>query len=112
MRNPADVMERAELHEEKGNYAEAERLYKKALSLKCKEVGGQAYDLVPFLYNLGMTQYVNDNFDDALISLNRVLTLLTSQQEEINAEIKEIRNLLCDLTHEAEQASVPMAANA
>ena len=34
MRNPADILERAEVLEEKGNYAEAERLYKKALALK------------------------------------------------------------------------------
>lgn len=112
MRNPADVMEKAELHEEKGNYVEAERLYKKALTLKTKEVGDRSYDLVPFLYNLGMTQYANDNFDDALLSLSRVLSLMTAQEEEINSDVKEIRNLIAEVRNEAEQDSVPMAANA
>ena len=112
MRNPADVMERAELHEEKGNYVEAERPYKKALSLKCKEVGDQSFELIPYLYNLGMTQYVNDRYDDALISLSRVLGLMTTQEEEIGKEVRELRNLLDDVRHDAEQDSVPMAANA
>lgn len=112
MRNPADVMERAELHEERGNYVEAERLYKKALTLKAREVGDQSYDLVPYLYNLGMTQYANDRFDDALLSFSRVLNMMTAQEDEINKEVKELRNLVAEVQNEAEQDSVPMAANA
>ena len=79
MRNSADVSERAELHEEKGNYLEAERLYKKALLLKSKE-SGETPELAPYLYNLGMSQYVNDHYDDALNSFHRLLDLLFLQQ--------------------------------
>ena len=72
MRNPADVLERAEVLEEKGNYAEAERLYKKALALKSKDVDSNSTELIPYVYNLAMAQYVTDHLDDALLSFSRL----------------------------------------
>jgi tetratricopeptide (TPR) repeat protein len=104
MRNPADVLERAEIHEEKGNYMEAERLYKKALVLKSKECG-ETPELAPFLYNLGMAQYANDHYDDALNSFHRLLDLLTMQQADISGDIKEIRAVIDDIHHEVDADS-------
>lgn len=112
MRNPADVLDKAELHEEKGNYVEAERLFKKALTLKAREAGDQSFELAPFLYSLGMSQYVNDHYDDALLSLTRLLDVLTRHEEEIAREIREIRNVISEVRYEAEESSQPLAANA
>lgn len=101
MRNPADVLERAEIHEEKGNYMEAERLYKKALVLKSKECG-ETPELVPFIYNLAMTQYANDHYDEALNSFHRLLDLLTVQQADISGDIKEVRQIIDEIHQEVD----------
>jgi len=113
MRNPADILERAEALEEKGNYSEAERLYKKALALKSKEVGSDSLDLVPYLYNLAMAQYVVDHLDDALLTFSRLLSIYGREEEQISGEIKEIRGLISDIKKEVEEgetSDLPMAA--
>jgi len=115
MRNPADILERAEALEEKGNYAEAERLYKKALALKSKEVAANSSDLVPYLYNLAMAQYVVDHLDDALLTFNRLLSIFTQDEEHISGEIKEVRSLISDIKKEMEEGQevdLPLAAGA
>ncbi|MBU6452223.1 MAG: tetratricopeptide repeat protein [Cyanobacteria bacterium REEB67] len=115
MRNAADILERAEVLEEKGNYAEAERLYKKALALKSKDVASNSSELVPYIYNLAMAQYVVDHLDDALLSFNRLLSILSTDEEHISGEIKEIRGLIADIKKEMEEgnaADLPMAAGA
>ena len=112
MRNSADVSERAELHEEKGNYVEAERLYKKALVLKSKETGEESFELVPYLYNLGMTQFATDKHDDALTSFNRLLNLLTLQQAQISGEINEVRYLINEVYREQDEEAMPISVSA
>src|ERR1700733_4671719 len=115
MRNPADILERAEALEEKGNYAEAERLYKKALALKTKEVGSTSTELVPYIYNLAMAQYVVDRLDDALLSFNRLLAIFSQEEEHITSDIQEIRGLISDIKKEVEEgqaADLPLASGA
>jgi tetratricopeptide (TPR) repeat protein len=101
MRNPADVLERAELVEEKGNYQEAERLYNKALSLKVRETGDNSLELVPYIYNLGLSQFVNDKLEEAELSFQRLLGIMLVKQSELTREIEEVRNLLQDIKDEA-----------
>ena len=109
MRNPADVLERAEMHEEKGNYVEAERLYRKALNLKAVECDQaskkdkDSFELAPYLYNLGMSQYANDHLDDALLSFSRLLNIMSAKQEEIIEDMREIRNVMVEIKREAEE---------
>ena len=113
MRNPADVLERAEMHEEKGNYVEAERLYRKALNLKAVECDQESkresikekdsFELAPYLYNLGMSQYANDHLDDALLSFSRLLNIMSAKQEEIANDMREIRNVMVEIKLEAEE---------
>lgn len=115
MRNPADILDRAELLEEKGNYAEAERLYKKALALKTKEVGSNSNELVPYVYNLAMAQYVMDHLDDALLSFNRLLSIFSQEEEHITSDIQEIRGLIADIKKEVEEGEtveLPLASGA
>jgi tetratricopeptide (TPR) repeat protein len=115
MRNPADILAKAEVLEEKGNYAEAERLYKKALALKSKEVGSDSTELVPYVYNLAMSQYVVDHLDDALLSFSRLLSIYSREDEHISGDIQEIRGLIGDIKRElveGEPADLPLAAGA
>jgi tetratricopeptide (TPR) repeat protein len=107
MRNPADILEKAEALEEKGNYAEAERLYKKALALKTKEVGSNSVELVPYVYNLAMSQYVVDHLDDALLSFNRLLSIFSQEEEHISSDIQEVRGLIADIKKEVEEGACP-----
>ncbi len=107
MRNPADILERAEVLEEKGNYAEAERLYKKALALKTKEVGSNSVELIPYVYNLAMAQYVVDHLDDALLSFNRLLSIFSQEEEHISSDIQEVRSLISDIKKEVEEGQCP-----
>jgi tetratricopeptide (TPR) repeat protein len=113
MRNPADVLERAEVLEEKGNYAEAERLYKKALALVSKDTASNSLELVPYVYNLAMAQYAVDHLDDALLTFNRLLSILSTAEEHITGDIQEVRALIADVKkemEEGEQLDLPMAA--
>ena len=86
-----------ESFEEKGKYFKAERLYKKALNLKSREVEGDSKELIPYLYSLGMVQAALDRVSDATSTLSRLLSLLIRHEGEEHADVQEIRQVIREL---------------
>lgn len=106
MTRDTDYLSLGESFEEKGKYFKAERLYKKALSLKIKQVEPTSAELVPYLYNLAMVQAALDKNDEALRTFDQLLPIMISEFGEEHVDIKEIRNVMNDLVGESQELVV------
>lgn len=106
MNNIADVVVKAEMLEERGEYRKAERMYKKALVMQEKAVGEDHPELADYLYNLGMIQCALDKNTDAERVLNRLLTLLQDDTTERDYDAQEIVLLLDSIRNGNEEDEV------
>lgn len=102
MNNIADVVVKAEMLEERGEYRKAERLYKKALVMQEKAVGEDHPELADYLYNLGMIQCALDKNTDAERVLNRLLTLLQDDTTQRDYDAQEIHLLIDSIVNGSE----------
>ncbi len=107
MRNIADVVVKAEMLEERGEYRKAERLYKKALVMQEKAVGEDHPELADYLYNLGMIQCALDKNTDAERVLNRLLTLLQDDTTERDFDAQEIELLIDSIRKGGDEEDIP-----
>ncbi len=103
MNNIADVVVKAEMLEERGEYRKAERLYKKALVMQEKAVGEDHPELADYLYNLGMIQCALEKNSDAERVLNRLLTLLQDDTTERDYDAQEIHLLIDSIVNGSEE---------
>ncbi len=106
MNNIADVVVKAEMLEERGEYRKAERMYKKALVMQEKAVGEDHPELADYLYNLGMIQCALDKNTDAERVLNRLLTLLQDDAAERDYDAQEIVLLLDSIRNGNEEDEI------
>lgn len=111
MKNVADVVLKAEMLEERGDYRKAERFYKKALLMQEQTLGEDHVDLADYIYNLAMIQCVLDKNDEAELSLTRLLNLLQDESIERDYDAQEIVMLLDEIRNE-EEVLAPQAATA
>lgn len=102
MKSIVDVVAKAELLEERGDYRKAERLYRKALVMQEKKVGDEHPELVSFLYNLGMIQCALEKNLEAERNLGRLLSILLIQKTESDADVQEILLVLDELRQDTE----------
>ncbi len=111
MKNVADVVLKAEMLEERGEYRKAERFYKKALLMQEQTVGEDHADLADYIYNLAMIQCALEKNDEAEVSLTRLLNLLQDESIERDYDAQEIVMLLDEIRNE-EEVLAPHAATA
>ncbi|MCC6977672.1 MAG: tetratricopeptide repeat protein [Candidatus Melainabacteria bacterium] len=107
MKNIADVVLKAEMLEERGEYRKAERMYKKALAMQEKSVGEDHPELADYLYNLGMIQCALDKNTEAEVVLNRLLTLLQDDTTERDYDAQEIVILIDSIRNGIEEEDIP-----
>jgi tetratricopeptide (TPR) repeat protein len=107
MKNIADVVVKAEMLEERGEYRKAERLYKKALVMQEKAVGEDHPELADYLYNLGMIQCALEKNSDAERVLNRLLTLLQDDTTQRDYDAQEIHLLIDSIVNGSEEDDTP-----
>jgi len=107
MKNIADVVVKAEMLEERGEYRKAERMYKKALVMQEKSVGEDHPELADYLYNLGMIQCALDKNIEAEQVLNRLLTLLQDDTTERDYDAQEIVLLIDSIRNGNEEDELP-----
>ncbi len=107
MTRELDYLTLGEAFEERGQYLKAERFYKKALTLKAKQViDPMSAELVPYLYNLGMVQAALDKTADACRNLGRLSAILLKEYGPEHEDIKEIRDLISNLKAPSQDLAV------
>ncbi|HEY9784605.1 MAG TPA: tetratricopeptide repeat protein [Candidatus Obscuribacterales bacterium] len=112
MRTIADVVKKAEILEEKGDYRKAERLYKKALVMQEKKVGFDHPELAAYLYNLGMIQSALEKNTEAERNLNRLLNILLTSRSETDFDVQEILLVIDEIRQDVEEVPTSAAATA
>ncbi|MBZ0187810.1 MAG: hypothetical protein K8F91_16305, partial [Candidatus Obscuribacterales bacterium] len=96
----AKFLDLGESFEEKGKYFKAERLYKRALKNVEPGVDELSFELVPYLYNLGMVQAALEKNIEATQNLGRLISILIHHCGEDDVEVREIQMVLSELNPE------------
>lgn len=112
MKSADELQQLANICEERGDYAKAARLHRKALAFKEMTATKDDPELASYLYNLGMIHCANDMKQEAEKQFNRLLNILTQYFPEEHADVIEIRRILQDLYFDEEVSVTVFAVTA
>ena len=105
MKSAAELQSLANLAEERGDYAKAARLHKKALAKLEREIGIDQPELIDYLFNVGMICCALDDRQAAEVAFTRQLDLLLQFYPEQHIDVIELRQILTDI-HDSEELAV------
>jgi tetratricopeptide (TPR) repeat protein len=90
----------AESYYEQGNFAEAEKLYGRILSLREKEEGPKSPTLISALNNLAGVLCVQSKFDEAAVYVQRSVNILESNEPDNILRLADALNTLAGIYYQ------------